>query len=104
MRITFATLLTLFVMMTPALAADDGATVFEDACASCHSGGFAGWWREAPDINDKEAWQPLLVKGAEALTLATINGIGEMPARGRCDTCTDEQIRAAVDYIMQEAQ
>ena len=31
MRTTIATLLTLFVMMTPALAADDGATVFEDA-------------------------------------------------------------------------
>ena len=104
MRITVATLLTLLVMISPPLAAEDGATVFEDACASCHSGGFAGWWRDAPDIDDKEAWAPLLVKGVEALTLATINGIGEMPPRGRCETCTDEQIRAAVDYIVEKAE
>jgi len=104
MKIAVATLLTLFVMISPARATDDGAAVFEDACASCHTGGFAGWWREAPDIDDKEAWSPLLVKGVEALTLATIEGIGEMPPRGRCDTCTDEQIRAAVDYIVEQAQ
>ena len=104
MRIIIATLFTLILTMAPALAADDGATVFEDACASCHTGGFAGWFRNAPDINDKEAWAPLLAKGAEALSAATINGIGEMPPRGRCDTCTDEQITAAVDYIIEQAQ
>ena len=104
MKIAVATLLSLFVMMSPSLAADDGAAVFEDACASCHTGGFAGWWRDAPDINDKEIWSPLLAKGAEALTFATINGIGKMPARGRCDTCSDEEIRAAVDYIVETAQ
>ena len=104
MRITLATLLTLILTMSPALAEDDGATVFENECASCHTGGFAGWWRKAPNIYDQEVWAPLAAKGAEALTFATLNGVGEMPPRGRCDTCTDEQIRAAVDYMLAQAQ
>ena len=40
MRIIVATLLTLIVTLSPALAADDGATLFENECASCHTGGF----------------------------------------------------------------
>jgi len=104
MRITVATLLTILVTLAPAMAADDGATIFENECASCHSGGFAGWWRNAPDVGDPEVWGPLAAKGSEALTLATIHGIGEMPPRGRCDTCTDEQIKAAVDYMIEQAE
>jgi len=104
MRITIATLFTLLVTTTPVLAADDGATIFKNECASCHTGGFAGWWREAPDVNDKEAWGPLAAKGSEALTRATIKGVGEMPPMGRCETCTDEQIRAAVDYMIEQAK
>ena len=104
MRIIVATLLTLIVTLSPAIAADDGATVFENKCASCHSGGFAGWWRKAPDVNDQEVWAPLAAKGSEALTFATINGVGEMPPRGRCETCSDEEIRAAVDYMIEQAK
>ena len=58
----------------------------------------------APNVNDPEVWGLLATKGSEALTLATINGIGEMPPRGRCDTCTDEQIKAAVDYMIEQAE
>ena len=104
MRLVCATLLTLTFMMPSAFAADDGATIFENECASCHSGGFAGWWRKAPNVYDEEVWGPLAAKGSEALTFATINGIGEMPPRGRCPSCTDEQIKAAVDYMIEQAQ
>jgi cytochrome c5 len=104
MRIIVATLLTLILTLSAAHAADDGATIFENECASCHTGGFAGWFREAPNVNDQEVWAPLAAKGVEALTLATINGIGEMPPRGRCETCTDEQIEAAVDYMIEQAK
>ena len=102
--VTLPTMLALLVTATPALAEDDGATIFENECASCHTGGFAGWWREAPNVNDPEVWGPLAAKGSEALTFATINGIGEMPPRGRCEICTDEQIQAAVDYMIEQAQ
>jgi cytochrome c5 len=98
-----ATLLALIVTMSSALAADDGATLFENQCASCHTGGVAGWWRKAPNINDKKIWAPLAAKGADVLTASTINGIGEMPPRGRCETCTDEQIRSAVEYMIEKA-
>jgi cytochrome c5 len=103
MRIFYTTLLTLSVIMPAAFAADDGAAIFENECASCHSGGFAGWWREAPNVYDPEVWTPLAAKGSEALTFATINGVGEMSPRGRCENCTDEQIKAAVDYMIEQA-
>ena len=100
--VTIATLLTLTLF--PVLAEEDGAAIFENECASCHSGGFAGWWREAPNVNDKEVWAPLAAKGAEVLTFSTINGVGEMPPRGRCESCTDEQLRAAVEFMIKQAQ
>ena len=103
MRITVTTLLTLLVTFSPALAAEDGAAIFDNECASCHTGGFAGWWRNAPNVNDPEVWAPLAAKGSEVLMLSTINGIGEMPARGRCEACTDEQLKAAVDYMIEQA-
>jgi len=85
-------------------AADNGKTVFEASCASCHTGWIGGWMSGAPDIDDKEDWQPLLVKGVEALTEGTIIGVGEMAPRGKCDTCSDADIRAAVEYIIDQTR
>lgn len=99
MRIVLAAVIaTLF--MSPVIA-NDGEQVFDDACASCHTGGIGGWMSGAPDIDDKEDWQPIIMKGVDALTLGTIEGIGEMPPRGKCATCSDEQIRAAVEYMVE---
>ena len=58
----------------------------------------------APDIDDTEDWQPIIAKGVDALTLGTIEGVGEMPPRGKCETCSDEKIRAAVEYMVQVIQ
>lgn len=102
MRTVFAACLAT-LLLSPAVAGDNlnGEAVFEDACASCHTGGIGGWMSGAPDIDDKEDWQPILVKGVDALTLGTIEGIGEMPPRGKCESCSDEQIRAAVEYMVE---
>ncbi len=101
MRTALTTLVTLFVIALQPAFAEDGKAVFEDACASCHTGGIGGFFSGAPDIDDKEEWQGIIAKGVDALTFGTIEGIGEMPPRGKCAECSDEQIRAAVEYMVQ---
>ena len=81
-----------------------GEDIFDTNCAKCHQGFFAGIFSDAPRIDDEEAWAPRAAKGADSLTSTTIAGIGEMAARGGCDTCTDDDIRAAVEYMLEQGK
>lgn len=81
-----------------------GEEVYLASCATCHSGGFKGWMTDAPEIGDKAAWKPLIGKGIEGLTLASVNGIGKMPQKGGCKTCSNAQIKAAVEYMVSKSQ
>jgi cytochrome c5 len=81
-----------------------GEEVFETHCANCHSGGFGGFFSGAPDIDDPDDWKDLTPKGIDGLTATTISGIGEMAARGGCMECTDAEIRAAIEHILQQVQ
>jgi cytochrome c5 len=81
-----------------------GEEVFEANCANCHSGGFGGFFTGAPKVGKKKHWESLLPKGIDTLTANTINGIGEMAPRAECTVCTDEEIRAAVEYMVENSQ
>jgi len=81
-----------------------GQAVYEANCANCHSGGFGGFFTGAPKVGDKDDWAELVPKGVDTLTANTITGIGKMEARGACETCTDEEIRAAVEYMVSASQ
>ena len=39
-------------------------------------------------------------KGMDAVMANVINGINAMPARGLCMDCTDNELRAIVDYMI----
>ena len=66
-------------------------------CFSCHQGGVAG----APSLGDVESWTPRLDKGREALLQSVIDGIPPaMPIRGLCNSCSDEELAASVDYML----
>lgn len=80
--------------------ARSGEAVFEAHCANCHTGGFGGFFSGAPDIDDADDWEELAPKGLDTLTATTISGIGDMAARGDCTECTDEEIRAAVEHML----
>ncbi|NND36349.1 MAG: hypothetical protein HKN81_04360 [Gammaproteobacteria bacterium] len=43
-------------------------------------------------------------KGVDALTASTIAGTEKMPPRAECAACTDDELRAAVEYILEESQ
>ena len=71
--------------------------VYNSGCMACHTSGAAG----APKFRDAAAWSTRLAKGLDTLYSNAINGIGAMPAKGLCPTCSDEEIEIAVDYMLE---
>lgn len=79
-----------------------GEDVYSGACVACHSSGAGG----APILGDVAAWADRISKGRDALYQSGLNGVagGSMIARGGCMTCSDEEIMAAVDYMVDSSQ
>jgi cytochrome c5 len=66
---------------------------------SCHTSGVAG----APVIGKNNEWEQRIAKGIKLLYLNAINGIGVMPAKGGATNLSDDNIKAAVDYIISKS-
>jgi cytochrome c5 len=79
-----------------------GEEVFNTACMACHSTGAAG----APKFGDIAAWAPRIAKGTAALHNSGVNGVPGtgMIAKGGCVSCSDDEIYAAVDYMVAGSQ
>ena len=74
---------------------------YNKSCATCHNAGVAG----APKIGDTEAWAERLEKGMDVLYASAINGMPPaMPAKGMCFSCSDDDLRALVDYMLEGAE
>ena len=73
-------------------------------CASCHDSGIAG----APKLGDKENWQKRLDKGEDAVIKNAINGYqgesGFMPAKGGMSSLSDDEVAAAVRYMIKQSE
>lgn len=85
-------------------ASSSAKDIYDQTCAGCHSGGLKGWLTGAPKTGDKEAWEGLNAKGVEAMTAASIQGFEKMPAKGGCNQCSDEQIKATVEYMAAQSK
>ncbi len=90
----------------PAAAASSGPRsgedVYNSACMACHSTGAAG----APKLGSADDWAPRIAKGIDALHNSGVNGVAGtgMMAKGGCMNCSDDEIFAAVDYMVESAQ
>ena len=73
----------------------DGRFLYERACGSCHANGFNG----APRLVASD-WPQYKQVGLEAYTLMAIEGVGIMPARGGQSDMSDEQVRRAMQYML----
>lgn len=86
----------------PAPVADSGVgkSVFNKTCALCHAAGVAG----APKPGNKDDWGPRIAQGKDTLYKHALEGFtgtkGMMPARGGSTTLTDDEVKAAVDYMV----
>lgn len=78
-----------------------GQGIWMDTCRNCHQRGVA----DAPIVTKFEAWETRISKGKPVLYEHAINGFfGEdysmMPARGGNDALSDDEVKAAVDYMV----
>lgn len=82
----------------PAAAAESGGgeAVYGKACVACHSTGAAG----APKVGDKAAWEPRLGQGMDGLVANAIKGKGAMPPKGGNMSLSDEDIKSAVEFML----
>ena len=68
-------------------------------CYSCHAVGAAG----APRVGDEDAWRPRIAQGWDTLLEHTIGGVRTMPPRGLCRQCSDEELAAVLDWMLDES-
>jgi len=81
-----------------------GREVWVGTCMLCHAEPATA----APQIGDATAWAPRIAKGKDTLYTHALEGfIGElgdeMPARGANDDLSDDEVKAAVDYMVAAA-
>jgi len=84
----------------PAMAVGprSGEDIYNGACTACHSIGVLG----APKTQVASDWQPRLdEKGFDQVWKNAVNGIGAMPAMGTCADCNDDDIKAAIEYMIE---
>ena len=74
-----------------------GEQVYQTACAACHGSGLMG----APKFGDAGSWSPRVANGMDTVYSNAINGFNAMPAKGGCVACSDDEIKAAVDYMVE---
>jgi cytochrome c5 len=80
-----------------------GKSVYGKTCAMCHAAGVAG----APKPGDKADWGPRIAQGKDVLYKHAREGFtgakGMMPARGGSASLTDDEVKAAVDFMADQS-
>ncbi|MGE4532501.1 MULTISPECIES: c-type cytochrome [Halomonas] len=84
----------------PAHAGIDGAAIYNQICMACHETGAAG----APVRGNAEQWSARLEQGVETLYDHSINGFNAMPAKGGNPNLSDDEVKAATDYLIEPVQ
>ncbi|MDW8478654.1 MAG: c-type cytochrome [Xanthomonadales bacterium] len=81
----------------------DGGEIYQKLCSACHGTGAGG----APRL-ERAAWEPRIAQGFEVLLRHSIEGYqgqnGLMPARGGNPALTDQQVEAAVRWMLDNLQ
>ena len=82
----------------------DGKTIFDNLCKTCHEAGIAG----APKLGDPAAWKPRIAQGTATLIQHAISGFqgktGIMPPKGGNPALTDDQVQAAVHWMIAQVK
>jgi len=78
------------------IASADGKQIYDTKCFMCHKAGVAN----APKLGDKAAWEPRIATGMDAMLAVAIKGKGAMPPKGTCMECSDDDLTAAIQYMV----
>ncbi len=85
-----------FAATARADTASPGELIYQQACALCHAAGVA----EAPIPGDMGSWSERLAKGRDGLVKSALSGIGIMAAKGGQSHLSDDEVAAAVDFMI----
>ncbi len=77
-----------------------GKGIYDTYCSGCHESGAGG----APKYGDSLSWTPVLKQGIEQVYTNAIQGKGGMPAKGTCLSCSDDEIKQAVDFMISSSK
>ena len=82
----------------------DGKTIYGNLCTGCHTSGAGG----APKLDAAGIGARVAAQGIDTLVTRAIEGFtgsaGVMPAKGGNPALTDEQVKAAVDWMVAESK
>ncbi len=70
--------------------------IYERNCKMCHQTGLAG----APRLGNKTDWAPRISQGLDALVKAAWVGVRAMPPKGNCLQCSEADIKATVEFMI----
>ncbi|MFY8273883.1 c-type cytochrome [Pseudoalteromonas sp. SSDWG2] len=71
-----------------------GEQVYQASCFACHGSGALGAPKTAAD------WEPRIAQGFDTMLDHAINGFNAMPPRGTCMDCSDDEIKAAIEFMI----
>lgn len=77
-----------------------GEQVFNTACAACHGTGLPG----IPKFGDADAWAPRIAQGIDVLYEHALKGFKAMPARGGSGNLSDDNVKDAVNYMVDNSK
>jgi len=75
-----------------------GEQVYNKYCTACHTSGVMG----APKINNAADWEDRLAQGMDTVLKHAVEGYNAMPPKGTCSDCSEEEIQAAIDYMVED--
>jgi len=76
----------------------EGQEVYQTACASCHEGGEG----DAPVTGDRDAWSGRSDLWTAVLSEHAAAGYFDMPGKGGHGELSDDEVSAAVEYMLQK--
>lgn len=78
-----------------------GEQIYKQACVNCHAAKDGMQILGAPRLNNGADWQPRLdEKGLDTVWKNAVNGINAMPPMGTCGDCNEDDIKAAIEYMI----
>ncbi len=77
----------------------NGKKIWEGTCSACHATGLIG----APKIGDLAAWKPRLAQGLKTLEDHALHGYKAMPPHGGNMKLSDQQVIAALEYMISQS-
>jgi cytochrome c5 len=78
----------------------DGKAVYDKVCFACHQTSVAN----SPKLGDQAAWAPRIKTGMDSLVQSVIKGKGAMPPKAGNPALSEQEIRAAVDFMVSQSK